>query len=80
MLPPGRGRTPLRLPRALFRVVSGRLAELDADLARKRIVVAHLGSGASLCAMRAGASVATTMGFTTPDGLMMATRCGSLDV
>ncbi len=62
-----------------FEFVSGRLAELDADLARKRIVVAHLGSGASLCAMRAGASVATTMGFTTLTGLMMATRCGSLD-
>ncbi len=62
-----------------FESVSGRLAEMDAELARKRVVVAHLGSGASLCAMRAGASVATTMGFTTLDGLVMATRCGSLD-
>ena len=62
-----------------FEFVAGRLAEMDAQLARKRVVVAHLGSGASLCAMRAGASVATTMGFTTLDGMMMATRCGSLD-
>jgi acetate kinase len=44
-----------------------------------RIVVAHLGNGASLCAMRNRKSVATTMGFSTLDGLMMGTRCGSLD-
>lgn len=44
-----------------------------------RIVVAHLGAGASLCAMRARKSVATTMGFTPLDGLPMARRCGSLD-
>jgi acetate kinase len=44
-----------------------------------RAIVAHLGSGASLCAMRAGASVATTMGFSTLDGLVMSTRCGALD-
>ena len=62
-----------------FESVAGRLAEVDAGLARKRVVVAHLGSGASLCAMRDSASVATTMGFTTLDGLVMATRCGSLD-
>ena len=42
-------------------------------------IVAHLGSGASLCAMRGGKSVATTMGFSTLDGLVMSTRCGSLD-
>ena len=62
-----------------FEFVAGRLAELDAGLARKRVVVAHLGSGASLCALRGGVSIATTMGFTTLDGLVMATRCGSLD-
>ena len=44
-----------------------------------RIVVAHLGSGASLCAMQARRSVATTMGFTALDGLVMGTRCGALD-
>ena len=47
--------------------------------ARKRVVVAHLGHGASLCAMREGRSMATTMGFTPLDGLPMATRSGALD-
>jgi acetate kinase len=42
-------------------------------------VAAHLGNGASLCAMHDGRSIATTMGFTALDGLMMGTRCGSLD-
>jgi len=49
------------------------------ELADARVVVAHLGNGASLCAMRARRSVATTMGFTALDGLMMGTRCGNLD-
>ncbi|TIT66110.1 MAG: acetate/propionate family kinase [Mesorhizobium sp.] len=44
-----------------------------------RAIVAHLGSGASLCAMAAGRSIATTMGFSTLDGLVMSTRCGALD-
>lgn len=44
-----------------------------------RVVVAHLGNGASMCAIRAGRSVATSMGFTALDGLMMGTRCGQLD-
>lgn len=44
-----------------------------------RLVVAHLGNGASLCAIRDGRSVATTMGFSTLDGLLMGTRCGALD-
>jgi acetate kinase len=43
------------------------------------VVVAHLGNGASLCALHGGRSVATTMGFTALDGLMMGTRCGGLD-
>ena len=43
------------------------------------MLVAHLGNGASLCALRNGRSVATTMGFTAVDGLMMGTRCGSID-
>ncbi len=48
-------------------------------LADGRVIVAHLGSGASLCALHERRSVATTMGFSTLDGLLMATRCGTLD-
>jgi acetate kinase len=48
-------------------------------LASGRVVVAHLGAGASLCAVHAGASIATTMSFSPLDGLVMATRCGALD-
>lgn len=55
------------------------LAERHGDLARGRTLVAHLGSGASLCAMRDLKSVGTTMGFSALDGLMMGTRTGSLD-
>ncbi len=44
-----------------------------------RVVVAHLGNGASMCAMHQRKSVATTMGFTALDGLMMGTRCGAID-
>lgn len=50
------------------------------DQAKGRVVMAHLGNGASLCATRDGKSCATTMGFSTLDGLMMGTRSGSLDV
>lgn len=45
----------------------------------RRVVVAHLGGGASLCGVLDGASTVTTMGFTPLDGLVMATRCGSID-
>ena len=55
------------------------LGERYGDAARGRTIVAHLGSGASLCAMRDLQSVATTMGFSALDGLMMGTRCGALD-
>ncbi|MFZ2294282.1 MAG: acetate/propionate family kinase, partial [Polaromonas sp.] len=48
-------------------------------VAHGKVVVAHLGNGASMCAMRNRKSVASTMGFSTLDGLMMGTRCGSLD-
>ena len=58
----------------------GERLKVDApSLASGRVIVAHLGAGASLCAMRSGASVETTMGFSVLDGLVMATRCGSLD-
>lgn len=50
-----------------------------ADIARGRVIVAHLGAGASMCALKDGRSVATTMGFTALDGLMMSRRCGAID-
>ncbi len=59
--------------------MSTALPERHGDLARGRTLVAHLGSGASLCAMRNLESVATTMGFSALDGLMMGTRTGALD-
>jgi acetate kinase len=49
------------------------------EVADGRVVVAHLGNGASLCALRGGRSVATSMGFSALDGLPMGTRCGELD-
>ena len=51
----------------------------DPDTARTRVVVAHLGNGASMCALQHGRSVATTMSFSPLDGLPMGTRCGRLD-
>jgi acetate kinase len=62
-----------------YEYMSVALAERHGDAARGRTIVAHLGSGASLCAMRGLRSEATTMGFSALDGLMMGTRCGSLD-
>ncbi|MFL6771636.1 MAG: acetate/propionate family kinase [Sphingomicrobium sp.] len=62
-----------------YEYVSGRLAEISSDHGGKRIVIAHLGNGASLCAVHEGRSVATTMGFTAVEGLVMGTRCGSID-
>ena len=59
--------------------VADRLATIDPALAAGRVVVAHLGAGASLCAMQAGRSVETSMGMTALDGLVMGTRCGALD-
>ena len=59
--------------------VSARLREIAPEHADKRIIIAHLGNGASLCAINEGRSVATTMGFTAVEGLMMGTRCGAID-
>ena len=59
--------------------VVARLRETEPALARARLVIAHLGNGASLCAVQDGRSVASTMGFTAVDGLMMGTRTGALD-
>ena len=49
------------------------------DVGNKRVIVAHLGNGASMCAMLQGKSVTTSMGLTALDGLMMGTRCGQID-
>ncbi|TYL97564.1 acetate/propionate family kinase [Bradyrhizobium rifense] len=62
-----------------FEYVAGRLAGIAPELAAKRTVIAHLGNGASLCAFRDGRSVDTTMGLTPLDGLVMGTRCGTID-
>lgn len=62
-----------------YEYIAGRLCEIAPELGGGRIIAAHLGNGASLCAMRAGQSVDTTMGFTPLDGLVMGTRCGNLD-
>ena len=63
-----------------YEYIASRLPEvLGPDTAHGRVVVAHLGSGASMCAMRDRKSVATTMGFTALDGLMMGRRTGALD-
>ena len=62
-----------------YEYVSGKLREVAPGIADQKIIIAHLGNGASLCALENGRSVASTMGFTAVDGLMMGTRCGSLD-
>jgi len=62
-----------------YEYISFILPTIIPKIAKKRIIVAHLGSGASLCAMYKGKSVATTMGFSVLDGLMMGTRTGSID-
>ncbi|WP_456840147.1 acetate/propionate family kinase [Bradyrhizobium sp. USDA 4486] len=62
-----------------FEYVAGRLAGIAPELTAKRTVIAHLGNGASLCALRDGRSVDTTMGLTPLDGLVMGTRCGTID-
>ena len=62
-----------------YEYVASVLAQHDAGAAAGRTVVLHLGNGSSMCALDAGRSVASTMGFTAVDGLMMGTRSGSLD-
>jgi acetate kinase len=62
-----------------YEFVASRLDEVAPDIAGGRVVICHLGSGSSLCALQAGRSVATTMGFTGLDGLLMGTRSGALD-
>jgi acetate kinase len=62
-----------------YEYIANMLPHFDPKAAAGRVVVAHLGNGASMCALRACKSVATTMGFTAADGLPMGTRCGSID-
>jgi acetate kinase len=62
-----------------YEYVAKRLPEIAPDIAKGRVVVAHLGSGASICAISAGKSVESTLGFTALDGLPMGTRPGQLD-
>jgi acetate kinase len=62
-----------------YESIAGRLPGIDHRAAVGRTVVCHLGSGASLCALLAGKSVATTMSFTPLDGLLMSTRAGAID-
>ncbi|MET4218458.1 acetate kinase [Bradyrhizobium sp. LB7.2] len=62
-----------------FEYVARRLAATAPQLITKRTVIAHLGNGASLCGLRDGRSIDTTMGLTPLDGLMMGTRCGTID-
>jgi acetate kinase len=62
-----------------YEYIASVLPGIDADAARGRCVVLHLGNGASMCALQGGRSIASTMGFTAVDGLPMGTRCGAID-
>jgi acetate kinase len=62
-----------------YESIAGQFGRIAPETAAGRVIVAHLGNGASLCAMSRGESVDTTMSFSTLDGLPMGTRCGSLD-
>jgi len=62
-----------------YEYIASMLPKLDPRAASGRTVVLHLGNGASMCALSAARSVASTMGFTAVDGLPMGTRCGAID-
>ena len=62
-----------------YEYIARRLREVAPAPAGGKVIAAHLGNGASLCALSGGKSMDTTMGFTALDGLMMGTRCGALD-
>jgi acetate kinase len=62
-----------------YEYVASEFPHVNANAASAKTIVLHLGNGSSMCAMEAGRSVATTMGFTPADGLPMGTRCGALD-
>jgi acetate kinase len=62
-----------------YEYVASALEDVAPEIAKSRVIIAHLGSGASLCALKSGKSVDTTMSFTALDGLCMGTRPGRLD-
>ena len=62
-----------------YEYIASVFPDCDADAAKGKVVVLHLGNGSSMCAMGNGRSIASTMGFTAADGLPMGTRCGNLD-
>ena len=62
-----------------YEYIAATLPQVDAKAAAGKVVVLHLGNGSSMCAIDAGRSVASTMGFTAVDGLPMGTRCGAID-
>jgi acetate kinase len=62
-----------------YEYIAGVMPQFEERAASGRTVALHLGNGSSMCAIAAGKSVASTMGFTAADGLPMGTRCGSLD-
>jgi acetate kinase len=62
-----------------YEYLARRLPDVAPEIAKARVIVAHLGSGASMCAMHGGRSIESTMGFTALDGLPMGTRTGQID-
>lgn len=62
-----------------YEYIAKTLLQIAPEIAKRRVIVAHLGSGASMCALRDGQSIESTMGFTALDGLPMGTRPGQLD-
>ncbi len=62
-----------------YEYITRALTKIAPQIAREDVIVAHLGNGASMCAIKNGRSMASTMGFTALDGLPMGTRCGQLD-
>jgi acetate kinase len=62
-----------------YEFITRKLGRIAPKIAREGVIIAHLGNGASMCAVHDGRAVATTMGFTALDGLAMGTRCGQLD-
>ena len=62
-----------------YEYIANELPKYAKKTRSNKVIIAHLGNGASMCAIYKGKSIATSMGFTTLDGLMMGTRCGSID-
>ncbi len=62
-----------------YEFIVRKLRTIAPEIARKDVIIAHLGNGASMCAVHDGRAIATTMGFTALDGLSMGTRCGQID-